>query len=67
MQIFHQKLDDKAYQRNKGHSQRLQLFGFGTSAEVAGSLNRPFSYSAKEPGSSVIFINFYTRDSIEWR
>ena len=29
--------------------------------------NRPFSYSAKEPGSSVIFIHFYTRDSIEWR
>ena len=30
-------------------------------------LHRPFSYSAKEPGSSVIFIHFYTRDSIEWR
>ena len=30
-------------------------------------VNRPFSYSAKEPGSSVIFIHFYTRDSIEWR
>ena len=29
--------------------------------------NRPFSYSAKEPGSSAIFIHFYTRDSIEWR
>ena len=29
--------------------------------------NRPFSYSAKEPGSSVIFIHFDTRDSIEWR
>ena len=29
--------------------------------------NRPFSYSAKESGSSVIFIHFYTRDSIEWR
>ena len=29
--------------------------------------NRPFSYSAKEPGSSVLFIHFYTRDSIEWR
>ena len=29
--------------------------------------NRPFSYSAKEPGSSVIFIHFYTRGSIEWR
>ena len=29
--------------------------------------NRPFSYSAKEPGSSVIFIHFYTGDSIEWR
>ena len=29
--------------------------------------NRPFSYSAKEPGSSVIFIHFYARDSIEWR
>ena len=29
--------------------------------------NRPFSYSAKEAGSSVIFIHFYTRDSIEWR
>ena len=27
--------------------------------------NRPFSYSAKEPGSSVIFIHFNTRDSIE--
>ena len=30
-------------------------------------VNRPFSYSAKGPGSSVIFIHFYTRDSIEWR
>ena len=29
--------------------------------------NRPFSYSTKEPGSSVIFIHFYTRGSIEWR
>ena len=29
--------------------------------------NRPFSYSGKEPGSSVIFIHFYTRGSIEWR
>ena len=29
--------------------------------------NRPFSYSTKEPGSSVIFIHFYTRRSIEWR
>ena len=34
---------------------------------IAFSMNRPFSYSAKEPGSSVIFIHFYTRDSIEWR
>ena len=32
-----------------------------------GPSNRPFSYSAKEPESSVIFIHFYTRDSIEWR
>ena len=31
------------------------------------SFNRPFSYSGKEPGSSVIFIHFYTRGSIEWR
>ena len=30
-------------------------------------INRPFSYSTKEPGSSVIFIHFYTRSSIEWR
>ena len=29
--------------------------------------NRPFSYSTKESGSSVIFIHFYTRGSIEWR
>ena len=29
--------------------------------------NRPFSYSAKESGSNVIFIHFYARDSIEWR
>ena len=29
--------------------------------------NRPFSYSTKEPGSSDIFIHFYTRGSIEWR
>ena len=29
--------------------------------------NRPFSYSTKEPGSSDIFIHFYTRCSIEWR
>ena len=29
--------------------------------------NRLFSYSAKEPGSSVTFIHFYTRNSIEWR
>ena len=28
--------------------------------------NRPFSYSTKEPGSSDIFIQFYTRGSIEW-
>ena len=31
------------------------------------SQNRPFSYSKKEPGSSVMFIHFYTRGSIEWR
>ena len=30
-------------------------------------LDGPFSYSAKEPGSSVIFIHFDTRGSIEWR
>ena len=29
--------------------------------------NKPFSYSKKEPGSSDIFIQFYTRGSIEWR
>ena len=28
--------------------------------------NRPFTYSTKEPGSSVIFIHFYTRGSSEW-
>ena len=27
---------------------------------------RPFRYSAKDPGSSVISIHFYTQDSIEW-
>ena len=26
-----------------------------------------FSYSAKESGSSVIFVKFYTRSPIEWR
>ena len=30
-------------------------------------LNRPFSYSTKEPGSSDIFVQFYTRGSTEWR
>ena len=30
-------------------------------------INRPFSYSTKEPGSSDIFIQFYTRGSTEWR
>ena len=29
--------------------------------------NRPYSCSAKEPGSSVIFMHFYTRDLVEWR
>ena len=29
--------------------------------------NRPFSDPTKEPGSSVVFIQFYTRSSIEWR
>ena len=29
--------------------------------------NRPFSYSTKEPGSSVIFIHSQTQGSIEWR
>ena len=28
--------------------------------------NRPFSYSRKDPGSSVISIHSYTRGSIEW-
>ena len=28
---------------------------------------RPFSYSTKEPGSSVIFKHFYTQGAIEWR
>ena len=28
-------------------------------------LNRPFNYSTKEPGSSDIFIQFYTQGSIE--
>ena len=31
------------------------------------SANRPFVYSAKEPGSSVIFIHFYTRGSFKLR
>ena len=30
-------------------------------------LNRPLSYSTKEPGSNDIFIQFYTRGLIEWR
>ena len=30
-------------------------------------INRPFSYSAKERGSSVVFIHLYTGDSIESR
>ena len=34
---------------------------------VGNMSNRPFSYSTKEPGSSVIFIQFYTQGSIEWR
>ena len=29
--------------------------------------NRHFSYSTKKPGSSNIFIQLYTRGSIEWR
>ena len=29
--------------------------------------NRPFSYSTKEPGSSDIFIQFYSQGSIELR
>ena len=29
--------------------------------------NRPFIYSTKEPGSSIISIHFCTRGSIEWR
>ena len=29
--------------------------------------NRPCSYSTKEPGSSDIFRQFYTRGSTEWR
>ena len=29
--------------------------------------NRPFSYSTKEPGSSDIFIQLFSRGSIEWR
>ena len=29
--------------------------------------NRPVSCSTKEPGSSGIFMHFYTRSSIEWR
>ena len=29
--------------------------------------NRPFSYSTKEPGSSVVFIYVYARGSIKWR
>ena len=28
--------------------------------------NIPFSFSTKEPGSSDIFIHFYTRSLIEW-
>ena len=35
--------------------------------QTSSNINRPFSYSTKEPGSSVIFIHFYTRGSIEWR
>ena len=31
------------------------------------SRNRLFSYSTKKPGSSVILIHFYMRDSIDWR
>ena len=36
------------------------------SAEFANSYNRTFSYSAKEPGWSVIFVHFNARGSIEW-
>ena len=31
------------------------------------NVNRPFCYSREEPGSSVIFIHFYERHSIEGR
>ena len=34
---------------------------------LPGTQNRPFSHSAKEPGSRVIFIHFFTQGSIEWR
>ena len=30
-------------------------------------VNRPFSYSTKEPGSSDIFIQLYARGSKKWR
>ena len=44
----------------------LQLYDF-VLIEFSNVYNRPFSYSRKEPGSSDIFIQFYTRSSIEWR
>ena len=58
--LFHYEMLDLWIQEmwNGNLSDELQQIDLG---------NRPFSYTTKEPGSSVIFIHFYMRGSIEWR
>ena len=47
------------------HPKNIEIFSLPR--DVLDKVNRPFSFSAKETGSSVIFIHSYSRRSIEWR
>ena len=51
------------------HSQTvlIRVFEFYLLSRYFQDNNRPFSYSAKESRSSVIFVHFYTQASTEWR
>ena len=61
------KMNDTLKSRNIQDSFAFADINCRIYVKINDEFHRPFSYSAKEPGSSIILIHFYTRDSIEWR
>ena len=53
--------------KNKFNIAVVKKYNYFEIDDTKKTMNRPFSYSTKEPGSSDIFIQFHTQGSIEWR